>query len=144
MLALRVPELDLKRTLVAALKASGASLIMAVAIWLWLNFLGNGIVAALFAIVAGIAMYFGAAWLLGSDEINYVIGIVQARLARRRAVTEPAAITPEVPADTEADTEPQPEAAQPPSSETTTPDPSADIVVPFDDPDDERLSTRPT
>ncbi len=97
LLAQRVPGLDLKQTLVAAVKSSLASAVMAMAIWVWLNFLGSGIVAALFAIAVGIAVYFGVAWLLGSDETEYAFAIVQSRLARRRVVATVS--PPPVPAD---------------------------------------------
>lgn len=84
LLAQRVPELNQRQTLVAAVKSSLASAVMAVSIWLWLSFLGNGIVAALVAIIAALIVYFGAAWLLGSDETRYVLAIVQAWLGRGR------------------------------------------------------------
>jgi putative peptidoglycan lipid II flippase len=110
LLAQRVPELNLRQTLAAAVKSSLACVVMTVAIWLWLNFLGNGIVAALFAIAAGIAVYFGAAWLLHSDETEFALEIVQARLARRRSV--PAA-SPPVPVDVAVEETPAPVTLEP-------------------------------
>jgi putative peptidoglycan lipid II flippase len=83
LLARRVPELGLVNTLVASLKSSLASALMALVLWLWLSALGNGNLAALLAIVVGIAVYFGVAWLLRSDEARYAIGIARARLLRR-------------------------------------------------------------
>jgi putative peptidoglycan lipid II flippase len=86
LLARRVPELNQHQTLVAAVKSSLATIVMAVSIWLWLSFLGNGVIAALVAIVAALIVYIGASWLLGSDETRYVLEMAQMRLGRRKAV----------------------------------------------------------
>ena len=82
LLAQRVPEMNLNQTLVAAVKSSLASVVMAVSIWVWLNLAGNSTLAALVAIAVGMAVYFGSAWLLASDETEYAITLVRARLAR--------------------------------------------------------------
>ena len=85
LLARRVPELDMGRTLTASLKSTLAAGAMALALWVWLNRLGMGNLSALLAIAAGGAVYFGVAWLLRSDETKFAISIVRARLLRRNA-----------------------------------------------------------
>ena len=82
LLAQRAPELALGRTFVASIKSSLASAVMAVVLWLWLSIVGNGNVAALLGVGAGLAAYFGTAWLLRSDETRYAIDMVKARLLR--------------------------------------------------------------
>lgn len=83
LLAQRAPELALGRTFVASIKSTLASAVMAVVLWLWLSIAGNGNVAALLGVGAGIVAYFGTAWLLRSDETRYAIGMVKARLLRQ-------------------------------------------------------------
>jgi putative peptidoglycan lipid II flippase len=83
LLARRVPELDLPRTLIASLKSSIAAAAMALALWAWLTTAGDGTLAALFAIALGMAVYFGVASLLRSDETRYALSLARARLSRR-------------------------------------------------------------
>ena len=87
-LAHRVPQLNLKLTVIASVKSTIAAGVMAAALWLWLNVLGNGTLAALLAIVAGIAVYFGAAWALRSEETGFAVNILRAKLLRRRLSAE--------------------------------------------------------
>ncbi len=82
LLARRVPELDMQQSLVASLKSALASGVMAAALWAWLSLAGSGNVAALVAIPAGVAVYFGTAWVLRSDEALFAARIVRTRLAR--------------------------------------------------------------
>jgi hypothetical protein len=83
LLARRVPELNLGRTVIASIKSTLASACMAVVLWLWLGVLGDGNLAAIAAVGAGIGAYFLAAWLLRSEETRYALGMLQARLSRR-------------------------------------------------------------
>jgi putative peptidoglycan lipid II flippase len=84
LLAWRVPELSLRPTLIASLKSTLAAVAMALALWVWLRVLGDGNIAALLAIVLGIAVYFGVAWLLRSEEVRYGVGLVSAKFLRNR------------------------------------------------------------
>ncbi|MCL5273473.1 MAG: hypothetical protein M1434_01855, partial [Chloroflexi bacterium] len=60
-----------------------AAAAMAAALWLWLSLLGNGTLAALLAIAAGMAVYFGAAWALHSEETGFAVNILRSKLLRR-------------------------------------------------------------
>ena len=82
-LAHRVPQLNLRQTLIASIKSTLAAAVMATALWLWLSLLGNGTLAALLAIAAGMAVYFGAAWALRSEETGFAVNILRSRLLRR-------------------------------------------------------------
>jgi putative peptidoglycan lipid II flippase len=83
LLARRVPELDMSRTLVASLKSTLSAGLMALALWAWLFKLGMGNLSAVLAIAVGGAVYFCAAWLLRSDETRFAIDTLRARLLRR-------------------------------------------------------------
>ena len=84
LLAWRVPELSLRPTLIASAKSTLAAAAMALALWAWLRVLGDGNIAALLAIGVGIAVYFGVAWLLRSEEVRYGIGLISAKFLRKR------------------------------------------------------------
>ena len=82
LLAYRVPEMNMMQTVVASLKSTLASAIMAVVLMVWLQLAGTGDLPALLAIGIGIGVYFGVASLLRSDETRFAINIVRARLKR--------------------------------------------------------------
>ncbi|HEY3340472.1 MAG TPA: oligosaccharide flippase family protein, partial [Anaerolineae bacterium] len=82
LLARRVHELNMTQTVIASLKSTLASAIMAAVLLLWLQLAGTGNLPALLAIGIGIIAYFGAASLLRSDETRFAINIVRARLKR--------------------------------------------------------------
>jgi putative peptidoglycan lipid II flippase len=82
LLARRVPEMNMMQTVVASLKSTLASAIMAAVLVGWLQLAGTGNLPALLAIGIGIGVYFGVASLLRSDETRFAINIVRARLKR--------------------------------------------------------------
>jgi len=82
LLARRVPELNMAQTVIASLKSALASAVMAALLIGWLQLAGNGNLAALLALGIGVGAYFGAAWLMRSEEARFAINLVRARLRR--------------------------------------------------------------
>ncbi len=85
LLTRRAPEVGLRPTAIALLKALLATAVMGLAIWGWQRVVGQGDGAALGAILIAAVVYFGAASLLKLEAIQMLRELVLRRLGREPA-----------------------------------------------------------
>jgi putative peptidoglycan lipid II flippase len=78
----RLNGLDDRRLAISALKTTLASIVMGLAVWGFLNVMTDTsvMVRALGGTIIGASIFFVAAWLLHSEELHGVLGMVRRRL----------------------------------------------------------------
>jgi putative peptidoglycan lipid II flippase len=84
MIRKRLGGLDDRRLALSTIKTTLAAITMGLAVWGFLGIAVNAavIIRALGGIVIGVGVFFIAAWLLHSEELYSVLGIVKRRLGR--------------------------------------------------------------
>jgi putative peptidoglycan lipid II flippase len=80
LLARRQPAVAVGRIAVASVKSLLAALGMAAVLAGWLILAGTGAIATLLAIPLGVASYVCFAYLLGSQEVRYMLSVVRSRV----------------------------------------------------------------
>ncbi len=80
----RLGGLDVRRLTISALRTTLASLAMGVVVWGWLSIAAGAavLVRAIGGVLVGTGVFFIAAWLLRSEELRGVLGMVRRRLGR--------------------------------------------------------------
>ena len=80
----RLGGLDDRRVALSALKTAFASIVMGLAVWgfLMLTATASVVVRAFGGMIVGAGVFFIAAWLLRSEELRGVLGMVRQRLRR--------------------------------------------------------------
>ncbi|CAG0931411.1 putative peptidoglycan lipid II flippase [Thermoflexales bacterium] len=80
----RLGGLDDRRLTISALRTTLASLAMGVVVWGWLSIAAGAavLVRAIGGVLVGTGVFFIAAWLLRSEELRGVLGMVRRRLGR--------------------------------------------------------------
>lgn len=80
----RLNGLDDRRLALSALKTTIAAVVMGVAVWGFLGVAHTGVIIRAFGgIVIGASVFFSAAWLLHSEELHGVLGMVRRRIGSR-------------------------------------------------------------
>lgn len=82
LLVRREPRVRLRSTLVALGKGALAAMAMGIALIGWLALTGASTLATVSAMLIGAAVYFGAAFVLRSEEARFAMGVVRRRFAR--------------------------------------------------------------
>jgi putative peptidoglycan lipid II flippase len=84
MIRKRLGGLDDRRLVLSAVKTTIASIVMGLAVWGFLGVTANTgvIIRTVGGMVIGVGVFFAAAWLLRSEELRGVLGMVKRRLGR--------------------------------------------------------------
>jgi putative peptidoglycan lipid II flippase len=80
----RLGGLDDRRVALSALKTTLAAVLMGLTVWIFLNTTADAsvVMRAIGGMLIGAGVYFVAAWLLRSEELRGVLGMVKRKLAR--------------------------------------------------------------
>ena len=75
-------QLDDRRMALSALKTAIAAVVMGLVVWGFLSFVADAgvIIRALGGTIVGMGVFFVAAWLLRSEELHTLLGMVRRRL----------------------------------------------------------------